>query len=301
MSETDPAQPVRGNIDRIVKKFAENRGLDLGHYRRPYLERRVAARMRLLGLTTYRQYAERLDAHPEEYAAFVQTLTINVTDFFRDGGMWDALREEVIPAILSEKQRHRGRTIRVWSAGCATGEEPYSVAMLLLDLLGDQAREYIIAINGTDIDPEALAFAERGYYQPGRLQRVPEGYRDRFFVEDAAGGPGMLVRPEVRRLVRFSPYSLFDDSPMKLVDLVLCRNVFIYLGRDEQAKALDKFWAAMSKGGFLVLGRSEKLSAGAAVQFEQFDTKERIYRKPRLDSWEAADGRTGLSGAKGNA
>ena len=281
MATSTSTNANRGNLEKLMRKIAEHSGLDLTSYRRPYLERRLAARMRVLGLITYRQYAECLESDPDEHARFIQTLTINVTDFFRDEAMWTALRTKVIPTIIDEKLRHHGHTIRIWSAGCATGEEPYSLAMAFLECLGDDAGKFSLSITGTDIDPDALAVASAGLYAPNTLTAVPADYRERYFVSKPEDGPGMRVRPEVRRLVRFNAFSLFDSSPMKLVDLVMCRNVFIYFNRDEQAKALDKFWKSMSRGGFLVLGRTEKLSVVAAEQLEQIDSRERIYRKPR--------------------
>ncbi len=272
----------RGNLDRLVRTIAEHHGLDLSSYRQAYIERRLAARLRVLGLSTYRQYAERLSSDAEEYARFIQTLTINVTEFFRDTGMWEALRSEVIPTLLAEKAAHHGHTIRIWSAGCATGEEPYSLAMTFLDLLGDDAEQFTLSITGSDIDPDSLAVADAGYYPPSSLAAMPPDYLERFFVSNAEDGPGMRIRPEVRRLIRFNSFSLFDSSPMKLVDLVMCRNVFIYFNRDEQSRVLDQFWKATARGGFLVLGRTEKLSVEAADRLEQVNGRERIYRKPRL-------------------
>jgi chemotaxis methyl-accepting protein methylase len=275
----DSESPARGSLDKLIRKIAEDRGFDLGHYRRSYLERRLAARMRVLGLATYRQYADRLDRDPNEYRAFMQTLTINVTDFFRDEEMWDELRASVIPHLVEEKKRRHGRTIRIWSAGCATGEEPYSLGMTMLESLGADAAQFSISISGTDLDAEALAVASRGCYSEEKLAHVRPAWRERYF-EPAADGSGWCVRQSVRRLVRFSSYSLFEKAPMKLVDIVMCRNVFIYLNRAEQSQVLDGFWGALAGGGYLVLGRSEKLSAGEVAKFESVNVKERIYRKP---------------------
>jgi len=280
VSEPDRSAPQRGDLEKLIRMFADDRGVDLGHYRRSYLERRLGSRLRSLGLATYRQYAERLERDPDEYAQFMQVLTINFTDFFRDPDMWDVLRTEVIPAIIAEKNQRHGRVIRVWSAGCATGEEAYSLAMSFLDVLGEDAERYTLSVHGTDLDPDALEVAERGVYGEERIAHVAPRYLERFFEPPSGDGASRRVNADVRRLVRFRSFSLFDTPPMKLVDLVMCRNVFIYLNREEQTKVLDAFWGATMSGGYLVLGRSEKLSAGVVARFEPVNSKERIFQKP---------------------
>lgn len=278
MTEVGSVPVYRGNLEKLMRKIMQERGLDLSQYRRAYVERRLTARLRTLGLNTYRQYSYLLDSDPAEYDHLVNTLTINVTDFFRDGPVWDVLKHQVLPELIAEKRRGRSRTIRVWSAGCATGEEPYSLAMAMRDVLGDNADEFLISVIGTDLDPKALAFAARGVYDSEKLGRIPQSYQVRFVR--MSGVSEFEILPEVRRLVRFTPYNLFDGAPMRVVDLILCRNVFIYFDRGQQAKVLGNFWDAMCRGGYLVLGRSEKLSSDASDRFEHIDGKERIYRKP---------------------
>lgn len=280
MTEFDPGSPQRGDLNKLIHKIADARGFDLGHYRRGYIERRLASRMRALGLITYHQYGDRLDSDPEEFAHFLQALTIGVTEFFRDPEMWDELRNVVIPSILAEKSRRNGNVLRVWSAGCATGEEAYSLAMAFLEAMGDDAGRLTLSIHGTDLDVDALEVAEDAFYAPERLVHVPADYLERYFEPAAAEGQGRRVKSGIRRLVRFQPFSLFDSSPMRLVDLIMCRNVFIYLDRTEQVRVLDEFWGATMKGGYLILGRSEKLSSGDSARYEPVNSRERIFRKP---------------------
>ena len=280
MTESDPASPQRGDLNRLIRRVAEGHDFDLAHYRRSYIERRLSARMRALGLITYHQYGDRLEHEPEEFARFIQVLTIGVTEFFRDTEMWDALRDDIIPSILAEKARRHGTTIRVWSAGCATGEEAYSLAIAFLDVMGAGEPRFSLSVHGTDLDVDALAVAERGFYPTERLAHVPADYLERYFEPLAEDGSGRRVSQRVRRLVRFQSFSLFNSSPMRLVDLVMCRNVFIYLDRLEQARVLDEFWGATMRGGYLVLGRNEKLAGGDVARFESVNSKERIFRKP---------------------
>lgn len=278
MTEAVPVQAYRGSLDKLIAKIDEARGLDLGLYRRAYLERRIAARLRVVGLHSYRQYADLLDADPREYEQLIDTLTINVTDFFRDKVVWDVVRRRVMPQLIAAKTEARSRNIRVWSAGCATGEEPYSLAMSLLDALGDKAADFSVSITATDLDPEALAKAERGVFRKERLRRIPSAYQVRF--TKSIDADTFEVLPEVRRLVRFQRLSLFDPAPLRAIDMVFCRNVFIYFDHQQQGRVLDNFLTALTYGGYLVLGRSEKLQPAASKRFDVVDGKERIYRKP---------------------
>jgi len=267
----------RGNLDKLVEKVLEERGLDLSQYRRTYLERRLAARLRVLDVHTYRQYAERLDRDPHEYEHLIDAVTINVTEFFRDAGVWEMLRRRVLPDLIAEKKRVRSRTIRVWSAGCATGEEPYSAAMALLDALGPDAEHFLVSVIGSDLDPEALAVAGRGIFEADKLKRISPNYQVRFLRPGSEST--FEIGPEVKRICRFMHFSLFDQPPMRMLDLVLCRNVFIYFDRERQTRVVKNFWHAMGSDAYLVLGRSERLTADAARLFVPVDGRERIYRK----------------------
>lgn len=277
MAEPGSGQAYRGSIEKLIAKIGNARGIDLGNYRRPYLERRIAARLRVVGLHSYRQYADLLDANPAEYDELMGTITINVTDFFRDKAVWDALCP-ILERLVEEKRDGRSRTLRVWSAGCSTGEEPYSIAMLLLDLLGEQAADFIVSVTATDLDPDVLAFAELGVYSRERLRRIPPAYQVRFVRK--VDSDRFELTPEVKRLVRFREQSLFEPAPFRVMDLVMCRNVFIYFDREQQARVLDNFWGSLARGGYLVLGRSEKLGPEAAGRFESVVGRERIYRRP---------------------
>lgn len=278
MAEAGSANVYRGNLEKIITKVHDARGIDLSQYRRAYLERRLAARLRTLDLHSYRQYSDLLDADPDEYLQLIDTLTINVTEFFRDKVVWDSLRRNVFRDMLESKVNGRSRTIRFWSAGCATGEEPYSLAMMLIDMLGDDASRFLISVLGTDLDPEALATAEQGVYHNDKLKRISPGYQVRF--TRPVDRQSFEIVPEVRRLVRFRQASLFGEAPIRVTDLVMCRNVFIYFDKEQQARVLDMFWNSLARGGHLILGRSEKLSVQAADRFEPIDGRERIYRKP---------------------
>lgn len=276
-TEHSVEKPARGNLQRLVSKVLDDHGLDLAQYRPRYVERRVAVRLNLLGVHTYQQYAAYLDQHPEEYAKLLDALTINVTQFFRDESVFRYLREKIVPEILASKERRKQHIIRVWSAGCATGEEAYSLAMSFLDGMRGSSREEHLTVVATDIDPEALAVAKRGVYPAQHLNQVPAIYRGRYIETD---GDVFRIAPHVARTVRFQVVNLFEDTPINGVDLVFCRNVFIYFNREDQERMIRGFRQALFRGGYLVLGRSERLSPPLAREFELVSARERVYRKP---------------------
>lgn len=268
----------KGSLDRFLIKVREERGLDVAQYRPRYVERRIAVRLCALGLHTYRQYAAYLDHHPEEYAALLDALTINVTQFFRDPTVYAVFREKVVPSLIAAKAAKKQHLLRAWSAGCATGEEPYSLAMSMLDGIRRTGAEgMFLSVTGTDIDRNALAVAKRGEYPVAQLSHIPTADRHRYIDVD---GDVFRMKPEVAKLVRFQYLNLFEDPPIHGVDIVFCRNVFIYFNHDEQDRMIRLFWEGLSRGGYLVLGRSERLAPAFARQFQMVDAKERVYRKP---------------------
>lgn len=267
----------RGNLDKLLRLVNEQRGFDASRYRAPYVERRLAVRLRALGLMTYNQYARHLQEHPDEYDELIDALTINVTEFFRDPDVYDEVARNVIPAIVERKLERGQRSIRIWSAGCATGEEPYSLAMCTLDALGRHADTVVPHITATDLDPAALAAGRRAEYDIAKLAQIPTVARMRYLdVDDSV----FRMRPEVARLVAFRRFNLFEQSPINVMDLVFCRNVFIYFTKEEQEKALGRFRAVLHRGGYLVLGRSEKLPPSQTSSFELVSGRLRIYRVP---------------------
>ncbi len=273
---TDPA--YRGNLSRLLDKVRSERGLDLSQYRENYVTRRVAVRLNSLGLHTYHQYSAYLDQNPEEYAKLLDTLTINVTQFFRDPTVYALFRDQVVPSLLATKKSRKQRLVRLWSAGCATGEEPYSLAMSMLDgIVRTKSNDAMLSVIGTDIDRNALAVAKRGEYPVRLLNQIPTADRHRYIDVD---GEIFRMKPEIAKVTRFQYLNLFEDSPINGIDVVFCRNVFIYFNHDDQSRLIESFWDALTRGGYLVLGRSERLAPVLAKRFELVSGRERVYRKP---------------------
>jgi chemotaxis methyl-accepting protein methylase len=266
----------RGDLTRLLDKVRDRRGIDLTQYRFRYLERRIGSRLGALGLSTYRQYASYLDGHPEEYARLLNALTISVTQFFRDPSVFEYLRATVLPSIIKEKRRRAQRTVRVWSAGCATGEEAYSLGMCATEAAAASGGPIAVRVTATDIDREALARARLAEYPVAQLEQVPKRYRERY-VELA--GDVFRIVPEVAQAVRFQYLDLFEGRLPYAVDLVVCRNVFIYLSREQQERLLRRFWETLGRGGYLVLGRSERLAPALADRFALAEPRERVYRR----------------------
>ena len=267
---------LRGNIAPLIAQIERERGVDLTQYRTSYVERRLGTRLRALGLPTYRDYAVYLTTQHSEYARLLDALTVNVTDFFRDPPVWDVIRGSVIPEILARKAAIGQHALRAWSAGCATGEEPYSIAMSVLAAKGPKPERMLLSVTATDLDPIALNTAAQAEYDIAKIDHIPTAERLRFVtVEDHR----FKINPEVREKVRFRPLDLFADEPPMALDLILCRNVFIYFTREQQERVTGVFHRALARGGYLVLGRTEKMAAESTKHFEPISGRERVYRK----------------------
>ena len=259
-----------------MEKITRDSGFRCSSYKDKCLRRRIAVRMRAKGAFTAKEYAGVLDTDPREYERLLRSLTVNVTKFFRNPETYAAIESKVIPTLW--KSNEDG--IRVWSAGCASGEEPYSVAILLRKYAEETHSEDRLAniqVLGTDVDREVLGEAERAFYAESSLSETPLAFRDRYFP-GVAGLRTML--PEVRSLVRFQHDDLLAfDPPVSNVQLILCRNVIIYFEREAQDRLLAEFHRVLAPGGFLVLGKVETLLGDARGLFTPVNPRERIFRK----------------------
>lgn len=229
-------------------------------------------------------YLERLEASPDECDRLIETIAINVSSFFRDPAVYEALAREVLPEIIGRKQMGRSKEIRVWSAGCAAGEEPYSLAILLDRALKGKKSEWSYLIFATDIDNSALERAKAATYGREQFKDTKLDVLDTYFTPH---GGGYELRPFVRKMVQFS----WDDlasagrvapagSIFGSFDLVLCRNVLIYFSGDVQGAIFGKLHKSLASGGYLVLGDSETLNSETNALLQTISQKNRIYRRP---------------------
>jgi two-component system CheB/CheR fusion protein len=270
-----PAEgPDHDELRGLVERIHERSGIDFGSYKPATILRRLRGRMSATSRPTLADYATYLESDPEEYARLVNSLLIKVTEFFRDPKLFEYLRARVLPELIAEARRER-RELRIWSAGCSTGEEAYSLAIIVAEALGEEQAWPEIRIFATDIDREAIAFARRGVYPAAALKSLPAGARDRYF-EKSDGG--FEVGKRLRTLMVFGEHDLGERAPFPRIDLLLCRNVLIYFTAPMQRIALETFAFSLRPGGRLVLGTSETVAA-LPEPFEEEHARLRVYRR----------------------
>ncbi|HEX7497582.1 MAG TPA: CheR family methyltransferase [Candidatus Limnocylindrales bacterium] len=265
--------PDEDALLELLARIHERSGIDFGSYKQATILRRLRGRMTATGRSTLAEYAVYLESDPEEYARLVNSFLIKVTEFFRDPKLFDHLRTKVLPEMIAEARRER-RELRIWSAGCSTGEEAYSLAIVVAEALGDGPWPDV-RIFATDIDRTAIAFARRGNYPPAALKTLPAATRDRFFVKSDGR---YEVSKRLRSLMVFGEHDLGDRAPFPRIDLLLCRNVLIYFTRPMQQIALETFAFSLRPGGRLALGTSETVMA-FPEPFEEEDAHLRVYRR----------------------
>jgi chemotaxis protein methyltransferase CheR len=244
-------------------------------YKEKCLRRRLAVRMRARGLESFAAYAELLEEDPREYELLLDALTINVSKFFRNRDIWMAIEELVVPALFEAPQSPK----RIWSAGCAGGEEPYSVSILLHEWAarnGAQAELADFQIVGTDIDRRSLAVAQRAEYPELALAETPPELQERWF----SPRPPFRLDPAATENVTFEHRDLISGEPHRDLSLILCRNVIIYFDREIQEELFQRFYDALLPGGFLVLGKVETLLGRPRSLFRPVSHRDRIFRKP---------------------
>jgi two-component system, chemotaxis family, CheB/CheR fusion protein len=260
-------------LDSFLDFVKQTRGFDFTGYKRSSIERRVAKRMAEVGVERYDEYTDYLELHPEEFVSLFNAILINVTSFFRDPQTWEYVAAEVLPALIAN--RPADSPIRVWSAGCASGEEAYTLAMVLARVLGDEAFQRRVKIYATDVDEEALDQARQGAYLPRQLEDVPRDALERFFERT---DQRYVFRSDLRRCVIFGRNDLVHDAPISRIDLLVCRNTLMYFTAETQAQILRRFHFALRNDGILLLGKSEMLITHTDL-FTPVDLKRRLSRK----------------------
>jgi chemotaxis protein methyltransferase CheR len=263
-------------LELLLRYIAQERGIDCRKYKTNFLERRLASRMRAHHVSDYQSYLYILKKHPEELDALLDNLTINLTYFFRDQSVFEALRKEVLAPLIRERDHPGRRQLRLWSAGCATGEEPYSLAILLHQLLGASLPHWDITLLATDLDEKALAKARAGVYDAFSFREVSAQELSPYFT--IQNGRYHLV-PEVKSLVTFQRHDLLGDSYPSNMDVILCRNVLIYFTREQHDYIFTMFHRALKDGGVLVTGKTEIMLGPLAACFKAVNLREHIYRK----------------------
>lgn len=258
----------------LTQKVSLARGLACDAYKDRCLRRRIAVRMRARGVHTFDAYSRLLDEDAHEYDLLLDALTINVTKFFRNEETWRALEP-----WLDGVWRERRGAVRAWSAGCASGEEAYTVAVALAETARRAGQDSLLArarVDATDIDRTSLERTRDAAYPPTALGEMPPALVRRYF----APGPALQPLPELRRLVHVAKHDLTTEpAPDPPYDLIVCRNVVIYFDRPMQEQLFSSFAAALAPGGLLVLGKVETLFGPARERLVLEEPRERIYRR----------------------
>jgi len=263
-------------LESIFDILCSARGLDFTHYKTPTISRRIARRMVLLKLENIRGYIKFLRENKDEVEKLYEDLLINVTSFFRDPRVFDALKKQVLPAIL--KNRTKGQGVRIWVPGCSSGEEAYSIAMCLLETLGNKASAVPVQIFSTDVREDSINKARAGIYGKNIKNSITPERLKRFFTKT---GDSYRISKQLREMCIFSRQNVFGDPPFSNLDLISCRNLLIYLRPVLQKKVFHNFHYGLKPGGFLLLGNSEA-AGGYLNLFKALDVKHRFFAKKYL-------------------
>jgi two-component system, chemotaxis family, CheB/CheR fusion protein len=267
------AQRTDDEFENFLLYLSNSRGFDFTSYKRATLARRIDKRMQEVGVTRYPDYTDYLEVHPDEFVHLFNTILINVTSFFRDPPVWEFVAQEVIPRILQE--RNPEDPIRLWSAGCASGEEAYTLAILFAEALGAEEFSQRVKIYGTDVDDDALAAARHAHYSARDVQAVPDELREKYFEQ---ANHGYVFHRDLRRSVIFGRHDLLADAPISRIDLLACRNTLMYFNAEAQARIVPRFLFGLAPHGYIVLGRAESLLAHSPA-LVPVDLKLRIFTK----------------------
>jgi len=266
-------------FDGLLEYLKRTRGFDFNAYKRASLMRRVQKRMQTVSMQAFSDYTDFLEVHPDEFGQLFNVILINVTGFFRDEQAWDYLREEVVPQVADGAGRNDA--VRVWSAGCASGEETYSLAMLLSEEMGREQFRDRVKIYATDVDDQALNQARAASYNEKQVSVLPHALLQKYFVLE---GDRYVFDKDLRRSVIFGRHDLIQDAPISRVNILVCRNTLMYFNTEAQGRILARFHFALGDGGVLFLGKAEMLLTHAQL-FAPLDLRRRIFRKVSKDNW----------------
>ncbi|MBP2172024.1 CheR family methyltransferase [Methanococcus voltae] len=261
-------------FDKIKDLIKSELKIHIDQYKDSYIARRVSVRMRLTKCKGYREYLELLKKTPEEYEKLENTLTVNVTEFWRDITVYREIKK-----IFEEKVKDsRVKSIKIWSAGCSSGEEPYGLAIILKELCEQYSRKFLrITINATDLDKEIVRKARQGIYIDKQFKNMDEDTINKYFTKIDRNH--YQISSDIKKMVTFKNHDLIKEPPIYEMDFILCRNVIIYFGKEIQEILFNKYYEGLSDGGYLILGRTEMLHGEPREMFIPHNHRERIYQK----------------------
>jgi two-component system CheB/CheR fusion protein len=265
--EADPA------FESLLNYLWQRHNFNLTGYQRRSLMRRLHLRMQLLQIERCSDYQDYLEREPQEFVELFNIIEINVTSFFRDASSWEKLAVDIIPQIVAAKSPEE--PIRVWSAGCASGEEVYSLAIVLAEILGKEQYSSRVKIYGTDVDLEAINEAREGSYDSSKVFSLTEALLNKYFEQTENR---YIFRPDLRHSITFGRHNMIEDAPMSQIDLLVCRNALIYFNIETQVRVLARFHFSLKDSGFLFLGKAEMVPTSTNLfapveMWRQFYTK----------------------------
>ncbi len=257
----------------LLKRFIEQTlGIQCSNYKEDYIKRRLLSRMRSTNNESYTDYLKYLKANTPELEKLRNALTINVTEFFRDNDVYELMKKEIFPALFRQRKR-----LRIWCAGCSTGEEPYSIAMILSDLFAHNP-SFSAQILATDIDKVVLAKAQEGIYSPKAMIKLSETQIHRHFTKLPDGN--FQAKPSLKELIRFRPHDLMSGVPVsQWLDLITCRNVTIYFNEKQKDELAKMFHGALVSGGFYIMGKTEYLGRSLENLFSTYNSIQKTFVK----------------------
>lgn len=271
--QVDDTEEANQDFEALLDYLKHNQKCDLTGYKRSSLMRRFQHRMQSINIDSYQSYLQYLQSNAEEYLALVDDVLINVTSFFRDRDAWEYLATEIVPKIIANKQPDE--PIRVWSAGCSTGQEVYSLLILLAEALGIEYCLQQVRCFATDADKAAIWQAREGIFSELEVASIPADLREKYFEQTEKG---YVFHSKLRHMVIFAHHDLIQDAPMSKQDLLLCRNVMIYFNLKAQTAILARFHFALKNTGFVFLGKAEAIINRRQI-FTPISLKHRIYVK----------------------
>jgi len=263
-------------IARVTEKILAEKNLDFRHYKHSFLARRLSRRIQFSHTNNIDNYLDRISNDSAEYQLLLRDLVIQVSEFFRDAPVFQYLDTVVIPNIIEEVRNRGSKTIKVWCPGCATGEEVFSITILLLEQLEEIAEDIDILVYGTDISMNALEIARTTNYHVNKLKNISERLKKKYFIKQ---GEMFKLLPIVKEKVKLGFHDLVHDPPINHLNMLICRNVCIYLERQLQNDLFEKFTYALDERGYLLLGKAESLTDNTKSNFRALEQRFRIFQK----------------------
>jgi len=264
------------DFEKMKSLIYEKSGIHFSEINRPILESRLKERLKLANLETVDAYYKLITGNEEEMKILLDAVTTNLTRFFRNTGQIDAFEHYIIPELVAYKKKKSNFTIKIWSAGCSTGEEPYTLAMVLAETL---PKEFTVSITASDLSLKSLMTAKTGFYPETRIAGIPDNYLAKYFVKT---NDGYQIVEKLQKMIKFDYHNLKFDSGLKDLDLILCRNVIIYFDEAAQESVINKFWNSLSNHAYLIIGHSESLF-GMKTQFQFQKTEWSTFYTKMLD------------------